>query len=228
MTKTATEFLDFYSKRQGPHLYPTEFVIRAFLGTYPNLKLDQTNYPGSKVLDLGYGDGRNLPLLNNLGFELYGVEISEQLSAMTRERLRSVNIEADLRYGTNRSIPFEDAFFDYVLACHSCHYVEDGSTFKDNLAEIARVSRKDATLVCSLPMMGGYILKDAKPEKDGHYRITNDPYKLRNNVLFRVFPDEDQIVQEFSPLFNDLRIGFCDDNYWGINVKAWIVVGTRR
>jgi len=40
--------------------------------------------------------------------------------------------------GRKDSIPYEDAFFDHVLACHACYYVDPGPSFADNIAEIAR------------------------------------------------------------------------------------------
>ena len=66
----------FYRARDPSHVYPVEFVVRAFLGNYPRLQNDPGGYVGQRVLDLGFGDGRNMPLLVNLGMEVHGVEIS--------------------------------------------------------------------------------------------------------------------------------------------------------
>ena len=70
-----SSYSQYYSARTDIHLYPVEFVVRTFLGTYPNLKMDRSKYAGSKILDLGYGDGRNMPLFKNLKFNIHGVEI---------------------------------------------------------------------------------------------------------------------------------------------------------
>ncbi|MDX2113020.1 MAG: class I SAM-dependent methyltransferase [Alphaproteobacteria bacterium] len=228
MTKSEAEFLNFYAGKDPVHLYPTEFVIRAFLGAYPNLKLDKASYKNSRILDLGYGDGRNMPLMHNLGFKISGIEISEQLNELVIKRLHQMGIRADLRHGTNRHIPFEDDFFDYVLACHACYYVEEGSRFTDNLKEISRVSRSGAMLIASLPKPDTYILKDSVAVDDGHYRITHDPFGLRSGVILRAFHDEDEIRKEFSPFYENLSIGHCDDNYWGIHQKLWIIAGSRK
>ena len=53
----------FYRERDPTYIYPVEFVVRAFLGSYPRLKTDRSEYAGKCMLDLGFGDGRNMPLL---------------------------------------------------------------------------------------------------------------------------------------------------------------------
>jgi SAM-dependent methyltransferase len=216
-----------YTKQEVRHRYPVEFVVRAFLGTYPDLKLDPSRYLGTRILDLGFGDGRNMPLLHNLGFEVHGVEIHGEIVRATHEAMQALGIDADLRVGSNARIPFASDFFATVLACHACYYVEDGTTFTDNLREIHRVMMKGGLFVASLPMRDSYIMKDAEPLRDGHFRIRHDPYGLRAGTIFRAFESESEIEHELAPLFSGFKIGFCDDFYWGIRQKVWIVVCNR-
>lgn len=226
------EMAEHYSERyrqQAPmHVYPVEFVVRSFLGTYPGLSMDRKAYAGSRILDLGYGDGRNMPLLKNLGFSIFGVEIHAGIERSAQERLRALGIEATLSVGWNAAIPFPDSFFQFALACHSFYYVQEGKTFADNLRELHRVMSPSGTFVLSLPMADGYILKDAEPLGDGHVRIAHDPYGLRVGSIFRVFSDRDEIERAFTPWFRDFRVGFTDDDFWGLRQRMWIVVCTRH
>lgn len=227
-TDLKTLYSERYSKHNTVHIYPVEFVVRAFLGTYPNLKLDRASYLGSNVLDVGFGDGRNMPLLHNLGFRIHGVEIHEEICTTTAARIGGYGIEASLKVGSNAHIPFERDFFDCVLACHACYYVEEGMTFKDNLREIHRVMKMNGLFVCSVPMRDTYVLDGAESLGSGHFRIACDPYGVRVGTIFRAFENDDEIRAEFDPLFFEFRIGFCDDFYWGIRQKVWIVVCQKR
>src|SRR2546430_14394745 len=85
-------YTDFYSERNPTKVYPVEFVVRTFLGTYPQLKLERALFRGAKILDLGFGDGRNMPLLHDLGFEVYGVEISEEICRLTKHRMNRLGV----------------------------------------------------------------------------------------------------------------------------------------
>lgn len=224
---TKTHYSQKYTTDKSNAIYPVEFVVRAFLGTYPELHMPKDEYNGRRILDLGYGDGRNMPLLSNLGLKIHGVEISEDINRHVQERLAVLGIQAELKTGTNAHIPYNDAYFQYVLACHSCYYIEPGDTFSNNLAEIARVLEPSGFFIASLPMTGSYILEDAKPLPDGHYEITNDPYGLRNGTVFRVFDSEEEIRETFIPFFHNFSIGYCDDKFWGIHQKVWVVVCRR-
>jgi SAM-dependent methyltransferase len=198
-----------YAAQSRQHLYPVEWVVRAFLGAYPNLKLPR-DYSGQTVLDLGFGDGRNLLLLHNLGFAISGVEISEEITRDVTSRMRERGITTDLRVGSNARIPF-DTQFDCVVACHACYYVEQGTSFDNNLAELRRVLKPDGLLVCSLPMLDTYILAGSEPLGKGHFRLTQDPYGVRVGTIFRAFADEKEIQATFVG-FRDFRIGFTDDD----------------
>lgn len=219
---------DYYKERQIPEVYPVEFVVRTFLGHYKNLKLDKSKFAASRILDLGYGDGRNMPLLHNLQFKIFGVEISNEINKIVRNRLQKLAIPAELRSGHNTNIPFPSLFFQYVLACHSCYYISEGETFYDNLKEINRVLSSNGIFICSLPHCDSYILEGADILPNGHYRIKKDPYKLRNNIIFRAFSNEEEIKEAFNDYFLDLRIGFCDDNFYGIHQRVWIVTCWKK
>ncbi len=121
----------FHRNRFSNHLYPTEWVIRTMLGKYPGLHLDKSNYIGGKILDLGFGDGRNMLLLQNCGLKVYGVEITEANVNLGKSRIGNLQIEAELKVGSNAEIPYESQFFDYILASSSCYYVDEGFSFDD-------------------------------------------------------------------------------------------------
>ncbi len=228
MDKAIAATNQFYSLRDPEHVYPVEFVVRSLLGSYPNLNLDKSRFAGSRILDLGYGDGRNMPLLHDLRFEVYGVEISDEINALANRRLQKLGVKASLAKGRNANIPFPDDYFQYLLACHSCYYIDDGTTFGTNLLEISRVLVPEGIFICSLPMDDIYILRNAEVMPGGYYRITDDPYQWRNGTVFRAFSSREEILGDFTELFEDIRIGFCDDDFFGIRQKVWIVVCKKK
>ena len=230
-TDVKNEYTKFHLNKESKHNYPTEWVIRTMLGNYPELTLDRSKYPGGNILDLGFGDGRNMQLLNNCGLNISGVEITEETCTLVTEKLKKINIAADLRVGTNTKIPFDNDMFDYVLASSSCYYVDSGTTFKDNLNEISRVLRKGGYLVANFPVFTpdikmieeSFILKDCKHTEDGHIIIHNDIYGIRNGYKFKAFGDEQDLKESLSVQFEDICIGKLYDHYYGVQINTLIV-----
>jgi SAM-dependent methyltransferase len=214
----------FYRERDPADVYPVEFVVRAFLGNYPRHKTDASSYGGGRVLDLGCGDGRNMPLLSNLGMRVFGVEISQNICDLTQARMGRLGIDVTLRVGRNNNIPFDDCFFDTVLACHACYYVDLDSRFDDNVREIARVLKPGGSFVFSAPIGTSYILRGARDLGDGHMEIANDPYGVRNGCVLKKFDRNSEIKTALSPAFERFAIGSCRNDFWGIEEHVWIVV----
>jgi SAM-dependent methyltransferase len=217
-------YTDFYRVRDPVHVYPVEFVVRAFLGTYPRLKTNSRAYPGKAVLDVGFGDGRNMPFLHNLGMSVSGVEITDEICRLTTSRMARLGIDITARVGRNRDIPFTDAAFDYVLACHAIHYVDAGTRFENNAREIVRVLKPGGTFVFSAPKATSYILRDALDLGDGHMKVTNDPYGVRAGTILKKFDQQSDIEAALSPNFKDFAIGSCQNDFWGIEEHVWTVV----
>lgn len=234
MENIKMKYTSYYSNNYlghagGRHCYPVEFVVRTLLGSsYPNLKINR-EYNGKRILDLGCGDGRNIPLLRNCGMEVSGVEITSEICTSVTERMKTVfGISPDIRQGTNAAIPFEQGYFDYLLACHSLYYVEEGTTFSDNVREVARVLKTGGYAILSLPDDRGTILHNAIPCGTGHYQIAFDPLGLRQGSIFRVFSSKDEIRKTFYPYFGEFSIGHCDDDYFGFVQSMWIVCMQRQ
>jgi SAM-dependent methyltransferase len=221
--KTVVESYSAFWKnaKQAKNLYPTEWVLRTLQGSYPQLSFDKSTYENGRILDIGFGDGRNWSILNDLGMRIYGVEISPDIVNLGNERALRLNVPVEIRVGRNNHIPFKDKFFNYILACHSCYYIDEGSTFRDNLSEYARVLQPDGWLFASVPENGASICDGATALGDGHYKITNDPWGLRNGYTFRSFENEDEIRKSMGDFFDSFSIGLCKDNYFGIKINLF-------
>jgi len=228
MQDVKESYTAFHVSHNPAHVYPSEWVIRTLLGKYPQLNLDKSRYRGAKILDVGFGDGRNWPLLLNAGFDVYGVEITEDILALGNERASALGLDATLKLGTNSAIPFENNLFDYVLASASCYYVDKGTSFRDNLVEYNRVMKPGATLLATLPEAGSSIFDGCTELPDGHVEIRNDPWDLRNGYVFRRFQSKSELIETFSPFFDSFSVGLCCDDYYGVQINLFLLVCTKK
>src|SRR5262245_53268802 len=94
--------------------------------------------PGQRVLDVGCGAGVFLGLVAERGAEPHGIDASEALIALARERLPGT----DLRVGDMESLPYEDDSLDLVTGFTSFFFAND---MVAALREAGRVARPGAS-----------------------------------------------------------------------------------
>jgi ubiquinone/menaquinone biosynthesis C-methylase UbiE len=95
---------------------------------------------GERVLDVGCGTGVFLRLCADRGAEVAGLDASEDLLAVARERVP----EGDLRCGDLQVLPYPDGAFDLVTGFGSFFYAADVPAA---LREAARVTRAGGAVV---------------------------------------------------------------------------------
>ena len=203
-------------------LFPTEFVVRWFKGTYPNWKLIEPTR-SKKVLDLGFGDGRNFSLFLEQGLEVFGVEISEKIVEMARLRFRAILNKENLKVGFNGALPFPDQHFDYIVACHSLYYMERNGSIQKNIEEAARCLKSGAFLLCSIPKRSSYLVTNSDKIDTYHVVVRNDPVGLRDGEKVGYADTEAKVIGLFSGFFSDITIGSVENDWWGISENCWIV-----
>lgn len=95
---------------------------------------------GMAVLDVGCGTGRFLQLAAERGARTSGLDASEELLALARERLEG----AELIAGEMEALPWPDDSFDLVTGFNSFFFAHD---IVAALREAARVARPGASVV---------------------------------------------------------------------------------
>lgn len=87
--------------------------------------------PGQRVLEIGHGTGWLQAALLEAGVEVYGLDKSRQMGALTKKRAP----RSQLTRGASQAIPFPAEYFDQVAATFPSEYIYDPVS----LAEISRV-----------------------------------------------------------------------------------------
>ncbi len=217
-------------QKNNPHWYPTEWVIRTMVGNYPKLSLNKSIYEKkSKVLDMGFGDGRNFLLLKNLGLEIHGVEITQEIINSVQKKASKENIQCTLKVGNNLNIPYPDEYFDIILASSSMYYLENEQSFDANVQEYMRVLKKGGLLIANFPEKSkSYICQDSIQVTPNIIEITNDPHKLRNGNLFYVFNSKNEIKNKFNTLLDNISIAYLYEDYYEYILSMFILVGAKK
>ncbi|MFH2069955.1 MAG: class I SAM-dependent methyltransferase [Elusimicrobiota bacterium] len=105
--------------------------------------------PG-KALDIGCGIGTLMDELYNIGFEVYGCDVSRQNIKSLKEKFSSLNKNIILKEGSITNLPLVTCFFDYVFVTEVLeHLLPD--TLEKGLKEIKRVLKPLGKVIITVP-----------------------------------------------------------------------------
>lgn len=99
-----------------------------------------------EILEAGCGLGRWMIHLDDLGYSMNGIDLSNQAI----EKLRSIRPHLNLEVGDISSMPFEDGKFDAVLSVGVIEHDPDGP--EKMLHEMNRVLRQDGVMIIIVPV----------------------------------------------------------------------------
>lgn len=98
---------------------------------------------GRRVLEIGVGMGADFLRWARAGAVATGVDLTERAVTLTRERLESAGLAAEVRLADAESLPFEDGAFDLVYSWGVLHHAPDAQRA---IGEAVRVLAPAGTL----------------------------------------------------------------------------------
>lgn len=139
-----SEWNKSYTKGDNLLFWPHEEIIR-FVSKYIRKRIDITEFAQIKdfqtALDLGCGIGRHVKYLDEMGFDPFGVDLSDVAIAKGKQWFRQLGREdlaERLIVGNILDLPYDNNQFDFVVS----HGVLDSMEFDiayRGMSEIARV-----------------------------------------------------------------------------------------
>jgi SAM-dependent methyltransferase len=107
--------------------------------------LDYTNFK-DKVLDAGCGNGRLYPALEEKKIDYYGIDNSEQLIKIAKEKYPQVGFQiADIL-----KIPFADNYFDKIYCIAALHHIPSDELRLKTMEELKRVLKPNGLLILTV------------------------------------------------------------------------------
>jgi SAM-dependent methyltransferase len=96
-----------------------------------------------KILDAGCGYGRYVKYLGGLGYDIVGIDSSEDAVSVAKEN------DLDVCHGDIRQIPYENDSFDAIICFGVVEHIEEG--VEEVLSEFYRVLTDKGKLFISIP-----------------------------------------------------------------------------
>lgn len=154
--------------------YDNDIKGRHARSLYPVLLEKLSHIPFQSALDLGCGTGEILKLIlqEDIGKELYGIDLSEQMLHVAKSKLPE---QVKLLLGDSETLPFSDNTFDVVYCNDSFHHYPAPMKV---LKEVHRVLKPGGTFLmgdCWQPLVGRIIMNFyMRHSKEGDVKIYSE------------------------------------------------------
>jgi 2-polyprenyl-3-methyl-5-hydroxy-6-metoxy-1,4-benzoquinol methylase len=103
---------------------------------------------GTRILDVGIGEGYSSVLMALAGAEVTGIEVSPEALVHAEELARRNRVKLDLREMPGEELRFEDGTFDGILCISAYHHMDQDRAAR----EFARVLKPGARLAMMEPL----------------------------------------------------------------------------
>lgn len=127
-------------------------TVAGFVRSPPNETLVQSAArewrPGSRLLDIGCGAGRNALPLAKIGWEVLGTDVSLPMLTAAATRVAHAQLASPVRLlrASMDHLPFAPAVFDFIVAHGIWNLARSGREFQHAVREAARVARPGCAL----------------------------------------------------------------------------------
>jgi len=133
-----------------------------------------------KVLDLGCGTGRLYEIFKDKGVDYTGIDFSEELIKIAREKHGDRFIVGDIL-----SLPFPDKNFDSVWSIAVLHHIPSKELRKRTLGEIRRVLKPNGRVIVTCWKLKSFFRKDVFIPFHGKQRYYHIFTKRELEKLFK-------------------------------------------
>lgn len=199
-----------YSEGQGDLRYPNDVLVRLGARLFGESK-------NRRVLDFGFGTGANLLHFADRGFEMHGVEISENALSRTKQKLTAGGHSADLHLiGAGEALPYADCHFQIVYAWQVLYY-SDPAGWMSTVRELERVTEEGGLILVATAAPGDVSQVQAEPLGDHTYRSR---VPGQEGCILTI-PDR-QSLAGFFPR-HTLEIGEFGFQFGATSTRHWIV-----
>ncbi len=227
--------LEFFEKMEEER-YRGQAFIHAFA--------QFTRWRGKKVLEVGCGCGIDLIQFARAGAEIYGIDLSHYSVELTRKCLELYGLQAEVKQGDGRHLPFSSDYFDLVYSWGMLHHSPQPSKAVEEIYRVLKPGGYIKAMVyyhnspAWLPLwlkyalLKGRIFTSLSRVISEHYESPGTRTFTMKQIkdLFRLFSE---LKFESAPLREIAFLKKYQALSWLVNlyprkIAAWMAVDGRR
>ena len=222
------EYIDHYLSIG--EVFPSVLALKLFLGHNPNFSFRDKDLKGKKILDIGFGDGRDLDLFCKLEMEVYGVEVDPKVVEHTSSKFKSRGLSVSLQTGTNNKTGFQSEVFDIIYASASIYYLLDKThRIQQTYEHCSNILKTGGYFVGSVSCSDNHTAVDAIKLDNNRLILEDSFYKFRKGQYYHVYNSQEELKTDLEIAgFKAIAITNYDVDWFGTRETLFLFVATKN
>ena len=221
--KTQQNYIDHYLKINN--VYPSVFAIKFFLGNNPKLNFNRDyniKFNKKKILDIGFGDGRDLVLFHNLGMETYGVEVDDSIISHSIEKFNNTSIKVSK--GFNHKTGFKKNSFDFVYSISSLMYLTNKAMTIDNiLKHCFDILKPGGFFMGSFTKNTSHVIRGGEKLNNNVFKLKDPYYKFREGQYYYTHKSKSEVKDDLiNNGFTNVIVSNYNVDWFGTPEKSFL------
>tara|TARA_A100001388_G_scaffold271421_1_gene250208 strand:+ start:518 stop:1258 length:741 start_codon:yes stop_codon:yes gene_type:complete len=200
--------------------YPCEYLVK-----FINFINQKSNNNDLCSLDIGFGDIANLKMCQEIGYQAFGIEVSDVAVKKAIEKFKTFESSPKLSLFSPPKLPFENEKFNLIYSLQAIYY---NIEFEKMISEIYRVMKPGGALFLTFfSPKHWYFNHSSFLSKDIVVWDETHPTKGLRGLKLRYFNSKKTLGNLFSK-FKNIRIDDFYTNMLGIEFDLWILSGFKH
>ena len=201
--------------------YDQECYVQGTVGECDFIELEINRDKSSKIIDIGCGTGRHAIELTKRGYNVTGVDLSENQIKRAREKAQEAGVAIDFQTQDARNLPFDGEFDLAIMLCEGGFSLMETDEMNFEILKNATKALKDKGKLIFTTLNGLFPL----------FHSVNDFYKSAQNegqsqckeCSFDLMTFRDHNRVEFEDDAGNKKILECNERYYVPSEITWLL-----
>lgn len=226
--RVTQKYIEKYAAQKESFLYPTEYLVRLFLGHHELSRLLRADVPRMRLLDYSAGDGRNSSFFLEQGYQVLATEISSTICEILNKKFCDKKNWQGSFQATGCDFGRGFGKIDIIVACHSIYYMNKGDKFPNYLKLVRDNLNPGGYFIASFVTPDNYYFSSRASRNGDYLDVDSDPLGIRNGQTMFVPETKERLIQVIQEQFGVVLVNRVSAEYPNVTENLYWVVAQSR
>jgi len=201
--------------------YDKEVYVQGTVGECDFIELEINRDKSAKIIDIGCGTGRHALELTKRGYNVTGVDLSENQIKRAREKAKEAGVTIDFQTQDARNLPFDGEFDLAIMLCEGGFSLMETDQMNFEILKNATKALKDKGKLIFTALNGLFPLFHSV--KEFYESASKEGGSICKSISFDLMTFRDHNTVEFEDDNGNKKVLECNERYYVPSEITWLL-----